>query len=100
LNMNFTNDVRGVPPVISAPTLVLHRSGDPVLGRDRAVAAAWLIPGARRVELPGDWHLSVVDGEEDEALDLVEEFITGVPPGPRTDIDRVLAPVVFTHIAH
>jgi class 3 adenylate cyclase len=84
--------------VISAPTLVLHRSGDPVLGRDRAVAMASLIPGARRVELPGDWHLSLVDDEEDDAVDLIEEFITGVRPGPRTDIDRVLATVLFTDI--
>jgi class 3 adenylate cyclase len=98
LDMNFTNDIRGVLPVISAPTLVLHRSGDPVLGRDRAMALASLIPGARRVELPGDWHLSLVDDEEDDAVDLIEEFITGVRPGPRSDIDRVLATVLFTDI--
>src|SRR5262245_18125528 len=96
--MNFTNDLRGVLPVISAPTLVLHRSGDPVLGRDRAVTMASLIPGARRVELPGDWHHSLIEGDEDEAVDLIEEFITGVRPGPRTDIDRVLATVLFTDI--
>jgi class 3 adenylate cyclase len=98
LDMNFANDIRGVLPVISAPTLVLHRSGDPVVERDRAVALASLIPDARRVELPGDWHISLVDDDEAEALDLIEEFITGVRPGPRTDIDRVLATVLFTDI--
>jgi class 3 adenylate cyclase len=98
LDMDFTNDIRGVLPVISAPTLVVHRSGDPILRPERAVALAALIPGARRVELPGDWHLSLVDDEEAEALDLIEEFITGSRPAPRIDIDRVLATVLFTDI--
>jgi pimeloyl-ACP methyl ester carboxylesterase len=77
LDMDFTNDVRSALPVISAPTLVIHRNGDPIASRERAVALAELIPGARRVELPGDWHMSLVDDEEAEALDLIEEFITG-----------------------
>jgi pimeloyl-ACP methyl ester carboxylesterase len=29
LDMDFTNDIRGALPVISAPTLVVHRRGDP-----------------------------------------------------------------------
>src|SRR5262249_22630895 len=82
----------------AAPTLVVHRSGDPILGRERAVALGDLIPGARRVELPGDWHLSLVDDEEAEALDIIEEFITGLPPSPEIDIDHVLATVLFTDI--
>jgi class 3 adenylate cyclase len=98
LDMDFTNDIRGVLPVISAPTLVIHRSGDPILRRERAVALAELIPGARRVELPGDWHISLVDDEEAEALDIIEEFITGSRPIPGIDIDRVLATVLFTDI--
>ena len=98
LDMNFTNDIRGVLPVISAPTLVIHRNGDPILRRERAVALAELIPGARRVELPGDWHISLVDDEEAEAIDIIEEFITGSRPVPGTDIDRVLATVLFTDI--
>jgi class 3 adenylate cyclase len=96
--MNFDNDLRGILPVISAPTLVIHRAGDPVLQRERAVTAAELIPDARRVELPGDWHLSLVDDEEAEALDLIEEFITGSRPLPAGHGDRVLATVLFTDI--
>ena len=84
--------------MISAPTLVIHRSGDPMVRPERAVALAELIPGARRVELPGDWHLSLVDDEEAEALDLIEEFITGLRPPPRIDVDHVLATVLFTDI--
>jgi class 3 adenylate cyclase len=98
LDMDFTNDIRGALPVISAPTLVVHRRGDPILRRERAVALAELVPGARRVELPGDWHLSLVDDEEAEALDIIEEFITGVRPAPGIDIDHVLATVMFTDI--
>jgi class 3 adenylate cyclase/esterase/lipase len=98
LDMDFTNDTRSALPVISAPTLVIHRTGDPILGRERAVALAELIPGARRVELPGDWHLSLVDDEETEALDIIEEFITGSRPAPGIDIDRLLATVLFTDI--
>jgi class 3 adenylate cyclase len=99
LEMNFKNDIRGVLPVISAPTLVVHRTRDPILERDRAVTLAELIPGARRVELPGDWHVSLVEDDETDALDLIEEFITGSPPPePPADVDRVLATVLFTDI--
>lgn len=98
MSMNFDNDLRGVLPVISAPTLVVHRSGDPILARDRAVALAELIPRARRVELPGDWHLSLVADAEDEVLDIIEEFITGARPAPAIDTNRVLATVLFTDI--
>ena len=98
LEMNFTNDVRAALPVISAPTLVVHRTGDPIAPRDNCIALAELIPGARRVELPGDFHLSLVDNAEDEALDIIQEFITGSPPDADFDVDRVLATVLFTDI--
>jgi class 3 adenylate cyclase len=96
--MNFDNDIRGVLPVISAPTLVIHRSDDPILDRARAVALAELIPCARRVELPGDWHISLIADAEADALDIIEEFITGSRPAPEVDINRVLATVLFTDI--
>jgi len=98
LSMDFENDIRSALPVIAAPTLVVHRRGDPIVERDRAVTLANLIPGAQRVELPGDWHLSLVPDEEADALDIIEEFITGTRPSPAVDIDRVLATVMFTDI--
>ena len=98
MEMNFDNDIRSVLPVISMPTLVVHRSGDPIVPRERAIALAELIPGARRVELPGDWHLSLVPDAEAESLDIIEEFITGSRPPPTLDPDRVLATVLFTDI--
>jgi class 3 adenylate cyclase/dienelactone hydrolase len=98
MDMNLDNDIRAVLPVISVPTLVVHRAGDPIMERGRSIALADLIPGARRIELPGDWHLSLIDGAEDEALDVIEEFITGSRPAPDVDVDRVLATVLFTDI--
>ena len=51
--------------------------------------------GARLIELPGDDHLPFV-GDQDEILDEVEEFLTGVRRGPEPD--RVLATVLFTDV--
>ena len=87
-------DTRPVLASISAPTLVVHRSGD------RAAPVAWGrylaagIPGARYVELEGDDHLPMVN--PDDILDELEEFLTG----SRLDRepDRVLATVMFTDI--
>jgi class 3 adenylate cyclase len=87
-------DTRSVLGSISAPTLVMHRSGD------RAAPVSWgrylaeHIPGARYVELDGIDHLPMVDPEP--ILDELEEFLTGT----RLDHepDRVLATVMFTDI--
>jgi class 3 adenylate cyclase len=92
--MNSQADVRDALPLVQAPTLVLHRTGD----RDANVAEgryiAAHIPGARFVELPGEDHLAVVD--PDQIVDEVEEFLTGTRP---THVEeRVLATVLFTDI--
>ena len=89
-------DVRDALPLIQAPTLVLHRR------HDRAVnvrAGRWLaeqIQGSRFVELEGSDHAPWAGPNADEALDDIEEFLTGVRPSPKTD--RVLATVLFTDI--
>jgi hypothetical protein len=49
------------------------------------------IDGARYVELPGEDHLPFL-GDQDEILDEIEEFLTGVRRGPEPD--RVLATVL------
>lgn len=93
--MNTSIDVRSALPVIQAPTLVLHRTGD----RDAKVEEGrWIasqIPNARFVELPGDDHIPWV-GDADGLLDLVEEFVTGAP-ACRGD-DRQLATLLFTDL--
>jgi class 3 adenylate cyclase len=89
-------DVRDTLPLIHTPTLVLQRRGD------RAVnyrAARWLaeqIEGSRYVELEGVDHFPWAGDGGSEALDEIEEFITGVRPGPAPE--RVLATVLFTDI--
>jgi class 3 adenylate cyclase len=93
--MFVDTDVRGALPLIQAPTLVLHRR------QDRAVnyrAARWLaeqIEGSRYTELEGEDHFPWV-GDSNAPLEAIEEFLTGVRPGPAPE--RVLATVLFTDI--
>src|SRR6187551_1361207 len=93
--MFLDTDVRDALPLIQASTLVLHRR------QDRAVnyrAARWLaeqIEGSRYAELEGEDHFPWV-GDSDAALAAIEEFLTGVRPGPTPE--RVLATVLFTDI--
>jgi class 3 adenylate cyclase len=87
-------DVRGVLPSITAPTLVLHRTGDLVTPIAGARVIADLIPAARFIELPGRDHLAIIDA--DQILDEVEEFLTG--ERHVHEPDRVLATVMFTDI--
>ena len=94
LAANAELDLREVLPVISVPTLVLHRDGDPNM-IEGARYVADRIPGARFVELQGDDHWPWV-GDPDEVCDHVEEFVTGHMP--EADPDRVLATVLFTDI--
>ncbi len=94
MRMNSEVDVRSVLPGIAAPALVVHRGGDRRFGAGGARWMAEQIPGARYVELPGADHLVWADPEP--IVDLVEEFVTGVPPAAVPD--RVLVTVLFTDI--
>jgi len=93
--MNGQIDIREALPVIAVPTLVLHRSGDRDSSIEEGRYLAAHIPKARFVELHGEDHFPWV-GDQDAILDEVEEFLTGVRPGPEPD--RVLATVLFTDI--
>jgi len=88
-------DVRAVLPTIDVPTLVIHRRGDMTVNRRAAEWMADQISGARYVELPGNDHLPFA-GDADAILDEIEEFLTGVRR--ETEIDRILATVMFTDI--
>lgn len=88
-------DVRRHLPVITSPTLVLHRSGDRFI---RPVAGRYLaeqIAGAKFVELEGDDHFHFV-GDADALLDEIEEFVTGSRQGAEGDV--VMAAILFTDI--
>jgi class 3 adenylate cyclase len=87
-------DVRAVLPLVSVPTLIVHRDRDAVAPIDGARYMAAQIPRARLVELTGE-H-SPIAGDADALLDEIEEFLTG-----RRHVrapDRVLATVMFTDI--
>jgi class 3 adenylate cyclase len=87
-------DARPVLPTITAPTLVLHRTGDLMVPVDAGRLIAESIPGAKFIELEGDAHLPLDNPAQ--ILDEVEEFLTG----QRTvrEPDRMLATVMFTDI--
>ena len=88
-------DVRAVLPLISAPTLVLHRIDNTFvpIGHSRYLADA--ISGAKLVELPGRDHLPYV-GETDALLGEIEEFLTG--KRGTSNAERMLATILFTDI--
>lgn len=93
--MNTQIDITGGLPLIQAPTLVMHRTGDRDVNVEEGRWMAERIPGARFVELEGDDHFPFV-GDQDTLLDEVQEFLTGyrVPH----ESSRVLATILFTDI--
>jgi class 3 adenylate cyclase len=91
--MSAMIDVRHVLPAIRVPTLVLHRAEEVLADASRYLGER--IPGARIVELPGRDHMPWL-GDQNAALDEIEEFLTGVRPHPA--LDRILATVLFTDI--
>lgn len=95
--MNAEIDVRNVLPSIRVPTLVIHRKGDLCLKAEEGRFVASLIPACKYVELGGTDHLPFV-GEQDEILDEIEEFLTGVRQN--AEYDRVLATVVNIKIVN
>jgi class 3 adenylate cyclase len=98
LRRNVEIDVRTALPAISAPTLVVHRTGDYVVPSICGRYVADHIEGARFVELPGGWHLNGSEHGEQDALDEIEEFLTGRRHDWVVEVDRVLKTVLFTDI--
>jgi class 3 adenylate cyclase len=95
MRMNREFDVRSALPLVTAPTLVIHRTGDMTYTVEQGRALADAIPGARFVELPGRDHAPWFE-DADTIGDLVEELVTGdVRPA---DVERVLATTLFTDI--
>ena len=89
-------DIRPVLPTIQAPTLVLHRSGDPVERVEAGRDFARRIPGAQFVELAGrDWPAWA--GDQAALFGAIEPFLGGIRE-EEAELDRVLATVLFTDI--
>ena len=95
LRVMFEIDARPLLPLIHAPTLVLHRTGYPILPIEHARFLAQQIPDAKLIELPGA-DATLPHQAADVVLDHVEAFLRNLrrPAVP----DRVLATVLFTDI--
>ena len=98
LHHNVNMDVRYALGAVSVPTLVVHRTGDPIVPVALARYLAEHIAGARLVEVPGAFHVGSQPHDDDPILDAIAEFITGAPVARAVDIDRVLTTVLFTDI--
>lgn len=93
--MMFEVDVRPVLGSIRAPTLVLHRRHDEWIRLAHGQYLAEHIPNAQLEVLEGDADL-FFQGDLDELLGRIEEFLRGVRRPP--EVDRVLATVLFTDL--
>src|SRR5262249_2917916 len=76
------------------PTLVIYRTADVVHAAGSRYLGAY-IPGAKTVELPGEYYYPYL-GDQDAILNEIQEFLTGTRPV--AEHDRVLATVLFIDI--
>jgi pimeloyl-ACP methyl ester carboxylesterase/DNA-binding CsgD family transcriptional regulator len=82
IRMNTQVDLRHLLPMVSVPTLILHRAGDNWIGVDHGRYLARGIRGAKYVELPGTDHRLWL-GDVEPILAEVEIFLTGRRHRPR-----------------
>jgi class 3 adenylate cyclase len=95
LRIAFDVDVRDLLPVITAPTLVLHRTNDVFSPIAHGRYLATHIPNANIVELAGSDHPFFI-GDAEPVIEAIQEHITG-RPAP-TKHDRVVMAVMFVDI--
>jgi class 3 adenylate cyclase len=86
-------DISDILSSVRVPTLVIHCTGDTLIGVEHGRFLAERIPGARLVELPGDDHLFFI---HEQIGDAIEEFLTG--SSSQVEVHRVLATLLFTDI--
>lgn len=92
-------DIQGILGAISVPTLVLHRSEDPIVPIAHGRRLASSIPGARFVALDGADHF-LLSGDPAATLQAIATFLDAEPeaPGGGADADRILATVLFVDL--
>jgi class 3 adenylate cyclase len=96
MRMNREIDVRDILAATRVPTLVLHRTADPLIEIGHGRFLAEHVPDARLIELAGQEHMPWL-GDRDAVLGAVEQFLTG---SQRTQQpERVLATILFVDIA-
>jgi class 3 adenylate cyclase len=101
IRANVDIDVRALLPSVLAPTLVVQTSDDPLVWSAWGRFLGQHIPGARYLELPGDYHCSWRRDDTDAIIDPTLNFLTeDLEPAtpPKDGAQRVLATVLFTDI--
>jgi len=93
LRMISQIDISDILSSVHVPTLVIHCTGDTLIGVEHGRFLAEHIPGATLLELPGDDHLFFI---HEQIVDAIEEFLTGSISA--VESHRVLATVLFTDI--
>jgi class 3 adenylate cyclase len=92
--MFYESDVRDVLATMRVPTLVLSRGGGAMEEEARAFAA--LIPGARRMTMPGS-QPTVMQEHTEAYVEAIESFARELRDEER-QLDSILATVLFTDI--
>jgi pimeloyl-ACP methyl ester carboxylesterase len=90
-------DVTSILSAIRVPTLVLHRRTDALIPVESGRDLAAQIPGAKYIEYPAGGHMFWTDDVE-AMLGDIEEFVTGHRESFESELERVLATVLFTDI--
>lgn len=96
MRINSQIDISGILPYVHVPTLVIHRTQDPVVNVEGGRQLANSIPKARLLELPGINHLPYLGDDVGQVTDELGEFLTGVKPA--IGGERTLATVLLTDI--
>ena len=97
--LNRQIDVTSILPNVRVPTLVLHRRTDAVVPIERGRELAALIPGAKFIEYPEGDHVPFT-GDAETMLGDIQEFVTGKRESSASDLERILATVMFTDIVN
>jgi class 3 adenylate cyclase len=97
LTLNRQIDVTSILTTVRVPTLVLHRQTDAQVAVAHGRNLAAQINGAKYIEYRGGDHVFWT-GDTETVLGDIEEFITGHRDSTSTDLERVLATVLFTDI--
>src|SRR5690348_2487224 len=95
--MTYELDVRHVLSAITAPTLVMNRTGDDRVNVEGSRYLAEHIPGARYVEFLGTDHV-IASGETAPVLAEIEGILATASENSEAEPDRVLSTVLFTDI--
>ncbi len=97
LLLNSRIDVTSILPTVQVPTLVLHRRTDAQVPIALGSKLAAQISGAKFIEYPDGDH-AFWTGDNDALIGDIEEFVTGHRESSSTELERILATVLFTDI--